>query len=160
MSGNNLMTKTTNARWFQLFRYKKGFVTNERGKVMDVQSALDHQGRNIIMHKKHGGRNQQWDIVYTDAMPPEPKKCEMNKDFGFKVDCDFHIVSKMKSAKYIDRVGNNVVLKTPNARQTQLWYFHQKSRTIRSRYQNYSFNIQSNGRSNNLAVTTTNSNWW
>jgi hypothetical protein len=63
----------------------------------------------------------------------------------------------MNSGRYLDRLGNNVVLKTPNYRQTQLWYFHSKSKTIRSRQSNYSFNIQNNGRGNNLAVTTTNS---
>jgi hypothetical protein len=112
------------------------------------------------MWKKHGGLNQQWDLVYVDDMLAEPKKCEMNKDFGFLVDCNFHIATKMNSRRYLDRIGNNVVLKTPNNRNTQLWYFHQSSRTIRSRYQNYSFNIDSNGRSHNLGVTSTNSRWW
>jgi len=36
MSGNNLRTVTTNARWFQLFRYKDAHLINERGKAMDV----------------------------------------------------------------------------------------------------------------------------
>jgi hypothetical protein len=57
-------------------------------------------------------------------MPAEPKKCEENKDFGFKVDCDFHIVTKMSSGRYLDRVGNDVVLKRSNGRTTQKWYFH------------------------------------
>jgi len=93
-------------------------------------------------------------------MKPEPKKGEMNDDFNLVVDRPFHIQSMMKSGRYLDRVGNNVVLKTPNNRPTQVWYFHQYSRTIRNKYQNYSFNIDSNGRSNNLSVTSTNSNWW
>jgi hypothetical protein len=93
-------------------------------------------------------------------MPAEPKKGEMNKDFGFLVDTDFFVKTKMSSGRYLDRIGNNVVLKTPNARSTQKWYFHQASKTIRNRYQNYSFNIDSNGRSNNLSVGGTNSNWW
>jgi hypothetical protein len=112
------------------------------------------------MYNKHNGLNQQWDIVYKDEMKPEPKKGEMNDDFNIYVDRPFHIKSMMKSGRYLDRVGNNVVLKTANNRPTQTWYFHQYSRTIRNKYQNYSFNIQSNGRSNNLAVTSTNSNWW
>jgi hypothetical protein len=93
-------------------------------------------------------------------MKPEPKKGELNTDFNFIVDRPFHIQSMMKSGRYLDRVGNNVVLKTPNGRDTQVWYFHQYSRTLRNKYQNYSFNIDGNGRSNNLGVTSTNSNWW
>jgi hypothetical protein len=112
------------------------------------------------MWNKHNGLNQQWDIIYVDEMKPEPKKGEMNDDFNLYVDRPFHIQSMMKSGRYLDRVGNNVVLKTPNNRPTQIWYFHQYSRTIRNKYQNYSFNIDGNGRSNNLSVTSTNSNWW
>lgn len=36
MSGNNLMTQSTNSRWFQLFRWESPHLANERGKVMDV----------------------------------------------------------------------------------------------------------------------------
>jgi hypothetical protein len=127
---------------------------------MDVSGGYDRENRNIIMYRKHNGLNQQWDIIYVDEMPAEPKKGEMNKDFGFKVDSDFHVVTKMNSGRYLDRIGNDVVLKTANGRNTQTWYFHQKSRTIRSRYQNYSFNIAGNGGSHNLGVTSTNSYWW
>jgi hypothetical protein len=101
---------------------------------MDVSGGRDNNGQNIHMWKKHRGINQQWDLIYVDEMPAEPKKCEMNKDFNFKVDCDFHIVSKMSSGRYLDRVGNDVVIKRSNGRTTQKWYFHQPSKTIRSRY--------------------------
>jgi hypothetical protein len=127
---------------------------------MDVSGGVDNENRNVIMWNKHNGLNQQWDIIYVDEMKPEPKKGELNTDFNFIVDRPFHIQSMMKSGRYLDRVGNNVVLKTPNGRDTQVWYFHQYSRTIRNKYQNYSFNIDGNGRSNNLGVTSTNSNWW
>jgi hypothetical protein len=93
-------------------------------------------------------------------MPREPRKGELNKQFNFIVERDFYLQTMMKSGRYLDRVGNNVVLKTPNGRNTQEWYFHQRSKTIRNKYQNYSLNIQSNGRSNNLMVGGTNSHWW
>ena len=54
------------------------------------------------MWKKHNGLNQKWDIVYVKDMKPEPKKGEMNEDFGFKVEIPFHIVTKMASGRYID----------------------------------------------------------
>jgi hypothetical protein len=30
------------------------------------------------MYKKHGKINQQWDIIYADEYPEEPKKGELN----------------------------------------------------------------------------------
>jgi hypothetical protein len=48
-------------------------------------------------------------------MPAPLKKGDTNEDFGLKVETDFHIVSEMKSGRYIDLIGNNMVLKTPNS---------------------------------------------
>lgn len=92
---------------------------------MDVSGGSDTENRNVIMYNKHNGLNQQWDIIYVDEMKPEPKKGELNTDFNFIVERDFHIQTRMSSGRYLDRVGNNVVLKTPNGRSTQVWYFHQ-----------------------------------
>lgn len=33
----------TNARWFQLFRYKNNNIVNEKGKVMDVSGNKDSE---------------------------------------------------------------------------------------------------------------------
>jgi hypothetical protein len=93
-------------------------------------------------------------------MPAEPKKGEMNTDFNFKVDTNFHIVTKMASGRYLDRIGNNIVIKTSNGRNTQNWYFHQQSRTVRNRQDNRSFDIQNAGRSNNMQAWNTNSGWF
>jgi len=109
---------TTNARWFQMFRFKNNNIVNERGLVMDVSSNRDAENQNIHMWNKHNGLNQQWDIIYVDEMPPEPKKGELNKDFGLYVGRDFYIVSKMASGRYLDILGNNMVIKTPNGRNT------------------------------------------
>jgi len=124
MSGNNLLTRPTNSRWFQLFKYEDAHIINERGKAMDVSGGSDTENRNVIMWNKHNGLNQQWDIMYVDEMKPMPKKGEMNDDWNLKVDWPFHIQSMMKSGRYLDRIGNNVVLKTANNRPTQTWYFH------------------------------------
>jgi hypothetical protein len=43
-----------------LFRYRDGFVTNERGRVLDVDGGIDAENRNIIVHNKHGKVNQRW----------------------------------------------------------------------------------------------------
>jgi hypothetical protein len=70
---------------------KGAFVTNEKGRVMDVQSGLDQENRNIIAHPLHKKINQQWDIVYVDERPAEPKKGQMSPRFGLYVERDFYI---------------------------------------------------------------------
>jgi len=160
--GNNLTLRPTNSRWFQLFRMKGAFLTVEKeNKVADIQSGLDNENRNILMWNKHGKINQQWDIIYVDEWKPEPKKGELNDDFGMYVDRDFFIVSQMPDHRYLDLLGNrNMVIKTPNGRKTQTWYFDQKSLTIKSRQNNRSWDITSAGRTNNMQVWNTNSGWF
>jgi len=46
---------------------KGQFLTVEKeNKVLDIQSAQDKENRNILVWAKHGGTNQQWEIVYAD----------------------------------------------------------------------------------------------
>jgi hypothetical protein len=161
ISGNNLLTQRTNARWFQLFRYQDAHIINERGKAVDVSGGLDDENRNIIMWNKHNGLNQQWDIWYVDEMPPEPKKGELNERFNLYVERPFHIVTQMKSGRYLDVVGSDIVIKTPNGFKTQVWWFDQKSKTIKSESNHSkSFDIANAGRSNNLQLWATNSRWF
>jgi hypothetical protein len=125
-----------------MFKYENGFFTNEKGKAMDVSGGVDAENRNIIMWNKHGKINQQWDIVYADEYPEEPKKGELNKDFGLYVERPFYIVSELPSGRYLDLINNrNFVIKTPNGRNTQIWYFHQQSLTIRTKLNNQSWDI-------------------
>jgi hypothetical protein len=113
------------------------------------------------MWKKHGGLNQQWDIVYADEYPEEPKKGELNKDFGLYVERDFYVVSQLKSNRYLDLINNrNFVIKTRNGRNTQRWYFHQQSLTIRTRLNNQSWDIKSAGRTKDMQIWSTNSGWF
>jgi hypothetical protein len=71
-------------------------------------------------------------IVYVDEMKAEPKKGELNTDFNFIVERPFHLVSGLGSGKYLDLIGRNMVIKTRNGRRTQLWYFDQRTRTVKS----------------------------
>jgi len=157
---NNLQVWKTNARWFQLFRYRDGYMQNEKGKVFDVSGGHDSENRNVILWNKHKGLNQQWDIVYVDEMKPEPKKGELNTEFGFYVERPFYIISQMAKGRYLDRINNNLVIKTKNGFNTQEWFFHQPSKTVRNKKDNRSFDIQSAGRSNNMQVWNTNSGWF
>jgi len=137
------------------------FLVNEKGKVMDISGNVDAENRNIQVYNKHGKINQQWDIIYADQYPEEPKKGELNKDFGLYVDRTFYVVSQLKSNRYLDLISNrNFVIKTPNGRKTQQWYFHQPSLTIRTRLNNQSWDIKSAGRTNEMQVWSTNSGWF
>jgi hypothetical protein len=49
-----------------MFRMKGAFLTNEKGKVMDVSGNKDNENQNIVIWKRHGGLNQQWDVVYAN----------------------------------------------------------------------------------------------
>jgi hypothetical protein len=113
------------------------------------------------MYKKHGGLNQQWDLIYADEYEAEPTKGQLNKKFGLYVERPFYIISAMNEGRYLDLINNrNMVIKTRNGRSTQTWYFHQQSLTIRTKYNNQSWDIQSSGRTNNMQVWSTNSGWF
>jgi hypothetical protein len=85
----------------------------------------------------------------------------LNKKFGLYVERDFYIVSALQSHRYLDLINNrNMVIKTKNGRKTQIWYFHQPSLTIRTRYNNQSFDIKNAGKTNNMQIWSTNSGWF
>jgi hypothetical protein len=85
----------------------------------------------------------------------------LNEQFGLYVERDFYVVSTMPGNRYLDLINNrNMVIKTPNGRWTQVWYFHQLSKTIRTRYNNQSWDIKSAGRTNNMQIWSTNSGWF
>jgi hypothetical protein len=145
-----------------MFRLKEGtFVTNERGKVIEVSGGVDNENQNIVMNNKNGKVHQRWKVIYADEYPGEPKKGELNKKFGLYVERDFYIITALKSNRYLDLISNrNMVIKTPNGRKTQVWYFHQQSLTIRTRYNNQSFDIKSAGKTNKMQIWSTNSGWF
>jgi hypothetical protein len=128
---------------------------------MDVQGGVDADNRNILAWKKHGRVNQQFDIIYADQWKRDPKKGELNKQFGLYVERTFSIVSHMGSKRYLDIVNNrNIVIKIRNGRRTQKWYFDQRSLTIKTRYNNQSWDIKNSGKTNEMQIWTTNSGWW
>jgi hypothetical protein len=144
-----------------MFNRDGAFIVNEKGKVMDISGGLDRENQNIIIHNKHGKINQQFDVIYEDEWKEEPVKGEFSKDFGLYVERPFYIVTQLASHRYLDLINNrNMVIKTPNARNTQIWYFHQQSLTIRTKLNNQSWDIQGSGKSNNFQIWSTNSNWW
>jgi hypothetical protein len=62
--------------------------------VFDVQNQLDSEGRKVLVWDEAKDRlGQEWDVVYADEYPEEPKKGELNEDFGLYVERPFYIVS-------------------------------------------------------------------
>jgi hypothetical protein len=146
-----------------MFRYENGFIVNEKGKVLEVQNQnlnTDAEQRNIQVNNRGSDIRQQWEVVYVDEYS-EPKKGELNEQFGLYVERDFYIVSALPSGRYIDLINNrNMVIKTANGRKTQVWYFHQQSKTIRTRYNNQSWDIKNAGRTRDMQIWSTNSGWF
>lgn len=85
-------------------------------------------------NKKHTWMNT-WNIIYVkDYVKQAPKKGDRDSYFGFRYNMDFHIVSELPRKRYLDIVGSyNVVLKTPNSRNGQKWFFDMNTKTIKSR---------------------------
>ena len=142
-----------------MFKYEGPFFVNyKNGKVMDVSGGADTENRNIIMYTKHGKINQQWDIVYADEWKGEPGKGELNEKFGLYVERPFYIISELGEHRYLDLINNkDFVIKTRNGRSSQTWYFHQQSLTIRTKYNNQSWDIQSNGGAKDMRIYSTQS---
>lgn len=152
---------TTSARWFQLFKLKGNTLANMKGQVIEVVGAVDAENRNVGVNNAKGGMAQEWDIIYVDEMPAALKIGEENKDWGFKINSPFYVVSKKARGYFLDLLGNNMVMKTRNGMTSQQWYFDQKTRTIKSvRTPSKSWDIQSSGKASNLNVYSTNSGWW
>jgi hypothetical protein len=128
--------------------------------VMEVSGSVDAENRQITMTAKHGRKSQIFELIYLKDWKGEPTTGEWNKDYGLKVNTDFHIVSTLGNGRYIDYLSRNLIIKTQNGRPTQKWYFHQPSRTIRGRSVNQSIEIHNSGKSNHLQYYSTNSRWW
>jgi hypothetical protein len=145
-----------------MFRMKGAYLTNEKGKVMWVQGDIDAEQRYIYTQNRKNHVSQQWDIIYADQWKRDPRKGELNKRFGLYVERDFHVISRMGKHRYLDLLPNrNFYLKTRNGRNTQKFWFHQKTLTIKSRnWTSYSWTIKSSGNSKDMWVTTTTSRWW
>jgi hypothetical protein len=141
---------------------KGAYLTNERGKVMEVQGKADNENQYLYASKRDNGIHQQWDIIYADQWKRDPIKGELNKRFGLYVERDFHIITRMRSGRYLDLLpSRNFYLKTRNGRKTQIFWFDQKTLTIKSRHwTSYSWTIKSSGSSKDMWVTSTTSKWW
>jgi hypothetical protein len=144
-----------------MWHYQNGFVVNEKGKVMDVSGGRDAENQKIISWKKHGGLNQQFDVVYADQWPSEPKKGELNPEFGFYVERPFYIVSELGTGRYLTTInGAGLAIKTKNGNAQQTWFFDQKTLTVKNMQNKKSMSINSSGNARSINVYNTNSQWY
>jgi len=117
-----------------MWRYDNGFLINDKGKVLEVDGCQDVENRVVSVANKKGDICQQFDLIYADEYPEEPKKGELNKEFGFYVERPFYIISEMSSNRYIQVLdGKKLVIKTANGLNEQVFYFDQTSKTIKSK---------------------------
>lgn len=99
--------------------------------------------------------------MYVDAMKPDPKKGELNRDFGLYVERPFFIVSQLGKHRYLDMIGHKLVIKIPNNRKTQQFWFDQKTKTIKSmNNKNWSFTIESSGGSRVIRMWHARAQWF
>jgi len=108
--GANLQAGATKNIWHQKFTLVGEYVVSERGKVIDVSGGRDRENQNVIVWKRHRGLNQKWRVEYVQDAKPEPKKGQLNKDFGLYVLRPFHVVSLMRGGRYLETNGGNVYI--------------------------------------------------
>jgi hypothetical protein len=115
------------------------------------------------MWKRHGKANQKWKVVYLDQAKSAETK-GLNEEFGFHINRPFYIRSRLPMQRVVECHGaNNLWLKRWRKNVTgQQFFFDEVSKTIRSQHwKNYAMEIQSNGRSSNLRMTSgITSRWW
>jgi hypothetical protein len=128
---------------------------------LQVAGCEDSQDARIEMASKNGQLCQQWDIIFADDWKDEPKSGEYWKEFGVKIGVGFHIISELSSHRYLDVLNQkNFVIKTPNGRSSQTWYFDWYTKTIKNAQTGKSMNIDNNGKGPGMIMMNTNSKWW
>lgn len=157
---SNLQIWNANGRWWQMFKLKGENIVNIQGKALDVAGGKDAENQNVMVWALHNRRSQRWSILFVDDDKPEPKKGELNKEFGLYVEREFHLATGLPSGRFLGLAGRNMVIQAANGKYTQRWFFDQRTKTIRSVATKESWDIQNSGRSQNMQVWRTNSGWW
>jgi hypothetical protein len=123
-------------------------LENEKGKVLEGGPNVASDTKNRLINARAANKkllSQRWELVYLDQFVKDPTKGQLNRFYGLRVDTDFHIVSELPSRRYLTNLANKVVIKTANGRKDQIFYFEQKSRTLKARTNAYCIHQQSNG---------------
>jgi hypothetical protein len=151
-SSPGLFLEPTNARWFQMFRYKNNNLVNEQGKVMSINGNRDEENTAVNVGAKTNDLNQQWDVIYVDKYPADLKKGETDTGFNLDHMRPFYLISSLKSERYLDVVDYNnnrkykLVIKTRNGMTSQQFQFDAQKKAIFSvRYNQWVWNLERDG---------------
>jgi len=71
---------------------------------MEVYQNKDLEKQQIRLNRRNNKLYQQWDIIYVNDFKGEPKKGELNEDYGFYVERPFHIISQLPRRRYVQRL--------------------------------------------------------
>jgi hypothetical protein len=145
-----------------MFRVQETHIMNEKGWALSILNNQDTENKHITANEKPDGRlAQQWEVVYADEWKGEPGKGELNEDFGLYIQRPFYIQSAMGSQRYVPVINNRqMVIKTPTSLKSQIWWFDQESFTIKTKINNQSWDIKSSGRTKDMQIWSTNSQWF
>ena len=132
-------------------------------RVLDVYQGKDAEHQKVIIYKRTSGKNQKWKVQYLDSVKKVETKGLVG-DFGFYANRPFYFRSRLPMQRVMESIGaNNLVLKRWRKNvKAQQFFFDPVTKTIRSQqWKNYAMEIQSNGGSANLRMTSSiNSRWW
>lgn len=146
-----------------MFKYTGNYFINIRGKTLSINNDSHMNMLQFVTKNKskYNGVHQKWSLKYVDELPKAPKKGDWCGEYGLHNLRDFHLVSALRSGRYLDILGTQTVIKTPNGRSTQTWYFDWLSRSIRSRSStSRGLHLQSNGGAPQVIISAINSSWW
>jgi hypothetical protein len=96
---------------------------------------MDFGSKRLIWTANTNKLTQKWRVIYIDTIKPDTLKGELNKKYGLKVNTDFYLQTALSSGRfmtYMDK-NNELLLKVRNGSNRQIYFFDQKSKTIRLR---------------------------
>jgi hypothetical protein len=142
-----------------LFTDKSRDTSNQYYAV--VYANVDAENRQVYREttKKTDGDNwyQLWDIVYVDEAPNLEEG--FAEEWGMYINRPFHIISEMGENRFLDTVSNRGVIKTRNGRDTQVYRFDMRYRTIKSKGYSTAWSHSLDMRNGWMYVHGTGSQW-
>jgi hypothetical protein len=104
-------------------------------RVLDVYQGKDTEHQKVILHKRHGGKNQKWRVQYLDEVKKVKSK-GLVADFGLYANRPFYIRSRLPMQRVAECHGaNNIWLKRWRKNvAAQQWYFDEVTKTIKNNY--------------------------
>jgi hypothetical protein len=164
----HLTVQLTDSRYYQMWTYAdSGHLYTDKSRDTSnqyfavVQGNHDSEGRAAYREtsRKTTGDNwyQLWDIVYVDVAPNLEEG--FAEEWGMWINRPFHIVSEFGENRFLDLVSNRGVIKTRNGRDTQVYRFDMKFRTIKSKGYSTAWSHSLDMRNKWMYVYGTGSQW-